>query len=276
MDNKNSKKLNTSRNILNILGLVSIGLLYLTSILIVAIALVKPSYDDIFTNHKTGIWYGFSQILTNTNGTVSTMAEAATAMNKVYTSNLQWGLNTFGIVVIALTCVSLVYTAIVCVLFKLNNFYFCDSKSLTVWNLGLPITLVVYSFILAMLATPFNDGAWTITITKNKDTVTTSINAVNGPVLDVSNYFSLAIDETKVMNGGAGSGGGAAAMTAATTTNGLMYNGSLESNYASGSMSILLGAILVYAIAITFVTKLSIKLDKEFKGVVEQQPEANI
>ena len=55
MDNKNSKKLNTSRNILNILGLVSIGLLYLTSILIVAIALVKPSYDDIFTNHKTGI-----------------------------------------------------------------------------------------------------------------------------------------------------------------------------------------------------------------------------
>lgn len=275
MDNKNSKKLNTSRNILNILGLVSIGLLYLTSILIVAIALVKPSYDDIFTNHKTGIWYGFSQILSNTNGTASTMAEATTAMNKVYTSNLQWGLNTFGIVVIALTCVSLVYTAIVCVLFKLNNFYFGDSKSLTVWNWGLPITLVVYSFILAMLATPFNDGAWTITITKNNDAITTSINAVNGPVLDVSNYFSLAIDATKVINGRA-SGGGAAAMTAATTTNGLMYNGSLESNYASGSMSILLGAILVYAIAITFVTKLSIKLDKEFKGVVEQQPEANI
>ena len=270
-----SKKLNTSRNILNILGLVSIGLLYLTSILIVAIALVKPSYDDMFTNHKTGIWYGFSQILTNTNGTASTMAEATTAMNKVYTSNLQWGLNTFGIVVIALTCVSLVYTAIVCVLFKLNNFYFGDSKSLTVWNLGLPITLVVYSFILAMLATPFNDGTWTITITKNNDAITTSINAVNGPVLDVSNYFSLAIDATKVINGGAG-GGGAAAMTAATTTNRLMYNGSLESNYASGSMSILLGAILVYAIAITFVTKLSIKLDKEFKGVVEQQPEANI
>ncbi len=275
MDNKNSKKLNTSRNILNILGLVSIGLLYLTSILIVAIALVKPSYDDIFTNHKTGIWYGFSQILSNTNGNASTTAEAATVMNKVYTSNLQWGLNAFGIVVIALTCASLVNTAIVCVLFKLNNFYFGDSKSLTVWNLGLPITLVVYSFILAMLATPFNDGTWTITITKNNDAITTSINAVNGPVLDVSNYFSLAIDTTKVINGGAG-GGDAAAMTAATTTNGLMYNGSLESNYASGSMSILLGAILVYAIAITFVAKLSIKLDKEFKGVVEQQPEANI
>lgn len=267
MGKENSKKLNTPRNVLNILGIVSIALLYLSSILIVAIALVKPSYDDIFTNHKTGIWYGFSQILKNTNSNTTMLAESSFTKS----SNLEWGLNAFGITVIALTSISLIYSLIVCILFKLNNFYFVGSKSLTVWNFGLPIMLVAYTFILAMLATPFNDGVWTLTITKNANDIKTSINATNGPVLDITNYFSLVIDNSKLMNGTSTSNG----IKLVATTN-LTYNGSLESNYASGSMSILLGAVLVYAIAIVFVTKLSTKLNKEFKGVVEQQEQANI
>lgn len=323
MSNTFNSNRKMSRLTLNIIGLVAMGLLYIAAILVTAAALLKPDLNGIFTSNKTGSMYAFSELISNTNGTQSNMLNGSASSSNdnngvytytyTYTSNLNWRLSAFGIATIVIVGIALIYSCVTFIIFKVNKFTFANSKSLTVWNLGLPFVLVIYVFLITMLASPLGAGSWQAMITKvvetekaqstsgggaasvvaNTDSTTTTetlkivktqisvqlIATSNDPHLSISNFYSLAIDASKLTGGDpTKQAAEMMKMAAAQTNNGtnLSYTGSLESHYYSGSMSILLGTVLVIAIEITFVAKLSVKLNKEFMGVVEEQPQANI
>lgn len=322
MSNTFNSNRKMSRLTLNIIGLVAMGLLYIAAILVTAAALLKPDLNGIFANNKTGSTYAFSELISNSKGSSSNMLNgSASASNDgngvytytyMYTSNLNWRLSAFGIATIVIVGIALIYSCVTFIIFKVNKFTFANSKSLTVWNLGLPFVLVIYVFLITMLASPLGAGSWQAMITKVVETekaqsstggaasvvVSTDSNAAtetlkivktqisvqliatsNDPHLSISNFYSLAIDASKLTGGDpTKQATEMMKMAASSTGNGtaLGYNGSLESHYSSGSMSILLGTVLVIAIEITFVAKLSVKLNKEFMGVVEEQPQANI
>ncbi|WPL39064.1 hypothetical protein [Malacoplasma iowae] len=324
MSNTFNSNRKMSRLTLNIIGLVAMGLLYIAAILVTAAALLKPDLNGIFANNKTGSMYAFSELISNSKVNSSNMLNGSASSSNdgngvytytyMYTSNLNWRLSAFGIATIVIVGIALIYSCVTFIIFKVNKFTFANSKSLTVWNLGLPFVLVIYVFLITMLASPLGAGSWQAMITKVVETekaqsstggaasvvVSTDSNAAtetlkivktqisvqliatsNDPHLSISNFYSLAIDASKLTGGDptkTSTAGMVVAMAAAETNNGtaLAYNGSLESHYSSGSMSILLGTVLVIAIEITFVAKLSVKLNKEFMGVVEEQPKANI